>query len=181
MMSEWKEQDSSPIITQQFIKELLHYDPDTGIFTWNKSKGNARKGSEAGWIANQRCKKYRIIMINGKSYYAHRLACLYVYGYLPEHDTDHINGDGLDNKISNIRYATTTENCRNRRVPSNNKSGIIGVSWEKKVSKWRVRISHNGKLLCLGLFSNLQSAAEVRKEAENKYGYHENHGSSRPL
>lgn len=92
----WQGLDIPQIITQQFIKELLNYDPDTGIFTWVKSKGTAKKGSLVGSVCNQRGKCYNTIMINGKSYYAHRLAWLYVYGMFPEEDTDHINGDGLD-------------------------------------------------------------------------------------
>lgn len=171
----WKE------LTQETLKEILHYDPDTGIFTWLISKGTAKKGNVAGNICNQRGKKYRTIMINYKTYYAHRLAWLYVYGEFPEKDTDHINGDGLYNRIDNLRCVTESENLRNSKLSSRNKSGVIGVSWEKLVSKWRVKIGVQGKNICLGFFRDLDEAIKVRKAAEIKYEYHPNHGSIRTL
>lgn len=164
-------------ITQEKLKELFNYDSDTGIFTWARSKGTAKKGNVAGSICNQRSKYYNIIMINGKSFYAHRLAWLYVYGTFPKDDIDHINGDGLDNSIANLRDVNESENLRNRRIPLNNKSGIIGVSWEKLMNKWRVKIAVDGKQICLGFFSDINEAKKVRKDAEIKYGYHTNHGS----
>ncbi len=166
-------------LTQEELKRLFDYDPTTGIFAWAISKGTAKKGSVAGSISNQRGKRYITITISGKSYYAHRLAWLYVYGEFPNEDTDHIDGNGLNNKIINIRSATTSENCRNRRVPLNNKSGIIGVSWEKLVSKWRADITINGKKTCLGFFDELDDAAKIRKSAEIEHGYHPNHGAIR--
>lgn len=176
-----KDLEKERVITQQFIKELLNYDSETGIFTWAKSKGTAKKGKEAGWEATPKGKSYRVIMINGKGYFSHRLAWLYVYGYFPDNDIDHINGAGLDNRIINLRDVSESENLRNRRIPLNNKSGVIGVSWEKLVSKWRADISINGKKTCLGFFDELDEAAKTRKDAEIKHGYHENHGSIRPL
>ena len=165
-MSEWIE----------YVKKLFSYDKDTGKLTWKVSKGAAKKGTEAGNNHTNKGKQYRYVMIDGKSYSSHRIIWLMVYGCFPKNDIDHINGNGLDNRIENLRDATTSENCRNRKIPSNNKSGIIGVSWEENVSKWRARIRHDGKLLCLGLFENLQDAEKARKNAEIKYGYHENHG-----
>lgn len=176
-----KDLEKERVITQEFIKELLDYNPDTGIFTWAKSKGTAKKGKESGWKATPNGKSYRVIMINGRGYFSHRLAWLYSYGSFPVNDIDHINGNGLDNRLINLRDVTESENLRNVRLSSRNKSGVIGVSWDKLVSKWRADIRIDGKKKFLGFFDDLEDAARVRKDAEIQNGYHNNHGSLRPL
>lgn len=170
------------ILTQEWLKKYLNYNKDTGLFTWINSYNNKiRIGSIAGWVHNVHGKEYRSIMIKKKRYYAHRLACFYVTGSWPKQDTDHINGIGTDNRWSNLRDVSTSDNCRNRRIPLNNKSGVIGVSWEKLVSKWRADIMINSKKTCLGFFDSLEDAAKIRKAAEIEHTYHPNHGSLRTL
>lgn len=181
ILSKIKELQKERILTQEFIKELLNYDSETGIFTWAKSKGTAKKGKEAGWEATPHGKSYRVIMINGKGYFSHRLAWLYIHGRFPNNDVDHINGNGLDNRIINLRDVTESENLRNMKLSKLNKSGVIGVSWEKLVSKWRADIRIDGKKKFLGFFDDLEDAARVRKDAEIQHGYHPNHGSVRVL
>lgn len=167
------------MITQKELKELLNYDPYTGIFTWAKSKGTAKIGKEAGWICNQRGKTYKSIMINGKSYYAHRLAWFYMYGHFPEKDVDHINGNGLDNRIINLRSVTESENLRNSRKSILNTSGFCGVYFHKPTGKWQAKIQINGKGKSLGLFFDKNEALLARKSAEQLHGFHEFHGSER--
>ncbi len=137
------------ILTQERIKELLHYDPDTGIFTRIVRTSNCVKpGSEPGYIDT--C-GYRTIGINGKFGKAHRLAFLYMTGKLPEADVDHINGDRADNRWSNLRDVSRSINVQNQRMAhSNNKSGLLGV--HRHYGKWQAQIKINGKRIYLGTF-----------------------------
>lgn len=154
------------------FNELLKYDPDSGKIFWR------RDGSEAG---NEYKKPsglaYRQILVHGSQYLAHRLAWLLATGSFPKNQIDHINGDGLDNRLSNLREATNRENSRNRPISVTNKSGVVGVSWNKKSHKWEARINDNdGCRKYLGEFDSIEGAARARRAAERKYGYHPNHG-----
>ena len=91
---------------------------------------------------------------------------------------DHINGNGLDNRIkANLRPSTPTENACNQRIRTDNTSGIKGVSWDEDKNKWRARINHNGKLYHLGYFTNKQEAERViRVRREELHKEFANHG-----
>ena len=162
------------MITQLQLKEILHYNPETGIFIWKVNKSRrAKTGMRAG--SKHTTGDVRIF-INGKSYKAHRVAWLYVYGNFPGNKIDHQNGIKDDNKISKLKDVSHTENMKNHPVHKNSKSGFIGVSWHKKTGKWQADISVNKKTIYLGIFSNISDAVKVRIDAEAKYGYHINHG-----
>ena len=148
-------------MTQQELKELLHYDQDTGIFTWLISRGNIKNGKKI----NNSAFYYTNIKINKKSYRAHRLAWLYVYGFMPTNQIDHINGNKSDNRICNLREVTNQQNQFNSPVRKDNKSGIKGVHWHKKQSKWVANLHINGKQKQLGSFDNLEEAEKVISEA----------------
>ncbi len=148
-------------------KELLDYNPDTGVFTWKVNKGVAKKGFSAGY---RDTKGYIQIKINGKSLRGHRLAWFFIYKKLPN-IIDHIDENPSNNIIRNLRSCTNAENQRNRGVPSNNKSGYKGVCWYKCKNKWISRISHNGKLIYLGLFNCPKEASEAyENKAKELYG-----------
>lgn len=153
------------MITQEELKELLNYNPDTGIFTYNKPRNKCTKGKIAG---TRHVNGYTHIQLNGKIYKAHRLAWLYVYGYFPE-CIDHINCDKDDNRIENLREATITQNNHNVKLSKNNTSGIKGVCWHKKAKKWCATIGVYGKTIYLGLFDDLELAELVINEARLKY------------
>ena len=89
---------------------------------------------------------------------------------------DHINGDPFDNRIDNLRLVTQRENSMNRRLSCNNKSGVIGVHYYSSRKQWQAQITSEGKKINLGRFDNFDDAVKVRKDAEIKYGFHENHG-----
>lgn len=167
-------------LTQETLRQLLHYDPETGVFTWLESRGRVKKGSVAGNQSFNGCKLYVSIRILRKLYRAHQLVWLYMMGDIPP-EIDHINGDGTDNRWCNLREVTRQENCRNHRLRSNNLSGVCGVHWDPVNNKWRAEIGLSGKGVKLGRFSNFFDAVCARKSAENRLGFHANHGSDRPL
>jgi len=170
------------MISQEELKRQVHYDPESGEFTRLVTSGGKKKGDKAGYIVKVKSgKKYILISANGKPHHAHRLAFLYMLGRFPINETDHISGDGTDNSWSNLRECTRSNNSRNRRLRSNNKSGTAGVYWDKSSEKWQSQITHNQKVITLGRFKDKQNAINERKSAEIKYGYHENHGQARSL
>jgi len=169
-------------LTQEYLRSILKYDLLTGNFTWIVNRNSkARKNTIAGFINNNKGKKYRHIMINYKMYKAHRLAFLYVLSEFPSYQVDHINGDGTDNRWINLRPVTSKENRRNQKLHSTNTSGYVGVTWNKHKGKWQAGIGINNKLIYLGSFLDIRGAIKARKEANIKYGFHENHGQVRTL
>lgn len=104
------------------------------------------------------------------------LVWLMFNGYLPKGEIDHINGIRSDNRIENLREVTRVENSRNQQIKSNNVSGAIGVRFNQHIDKWESYIKVNYKKIHLGSFNSKQSAIKARKDAEKKYGFHENHG-----
>ena len=164
------------ILTQSELTHALHYDPDTGVFTWvNPSKYHAeKKGTEAGWLNDD---GYIGIRLNATNYSAHRLAWLYVHGSFPENETDHIDGDRSNNRIDNLRDVTKSVNQRNAKKRSDNKSGICGVHWHKATKKWAAQARVDGKQQHLGLFNCRYKAASVRHFAQEiEGGYTGRHG-----
>ncbi len=154
------------MITQSELKDLLSYDKDTGIFRWNiKPNKKIQKGSIAGYLNGS--KRY-LIGINRKYYKAHRLAWLYVYGYMPK-IIDHINGNPTDNMISNLRECNTAQNALNVGVKAHSKSGIKNVMRKKGRSKWTVRLRVNGVYKHIGNFDDIELAGLVAVEAREKY------------
>ena len=163
-------------VTQAELKELLNYDPDTGVFKWRVSpRMGISVGTNAGCLSSW---GYLIIRIKGKPYRAHRLAWLYVYGEWPEGELDHINHDRIHNRIENLRIVSRFENSRNQKMRTNNTSGVTGVYWNKVYQKWYAYIQLRGKLKYLGRSTDKQVTIEARKTAEKKYGFHPNHGLS---
>ena len=156
------------MLSQLKLKEHLKYDQETGKFIWIKPTTHmVSEGDEAGTI----CKEgYCKIQIFGKIYKRSRLAWLYVYGEFPVKHIDHINRDRLDDRISNLRDVSNLENNRNKKYKPSS-SGVTGVLWYKRNSKWVAKIRVEGKLLHLGYFYNLEDAIKVRKEAEIKYNF----------
>jgi len=176
--------DRDRVIKQEYLKQFLLYDPGTGVFAWIYSLSDrVNDGDIAGCIANNGTanKNYRSIKLNNKTYLAHRLAWLYVYGKFPDNHIDHIDGNGLNNRISNLRDVTVMENHKNVRRQSNNTSGHSGVVYDKSRKKWKAEIKINNKSIYLGRFECFNDAVIERKMAECSYGFHKNHGEDRPL
>jgi hypothetical protein len=154
-------------LTQERLKELLHYDPDTGNFTWLVTNSpRALKGSKAGYIDSN---GYNSIRINTRLYNAARLAWLYVEGYFPENDVGYINRVKHDCRWANLRHSMRYCTSRNNKMNKNNTSGITGVT--SKNGKWWVQMTIKSKRHNLGLFTDLIDAAKERWKYEIKYNY----------
>lgn len=155
-------------ITAEYLRLVLHYDPETGIFTWKVRAANSIKvGDVAGCLGSST--GYLQIRVHSRDYLAHRLAWLYVYGNWPEDQIDHINRIRTDNRIANLREASHKQNLQNASKRSDNTSGHTGVVWNKQCSKWRAKIRHNYREIHLGLFTDLAEAIAARKAAEKLY------------
>jgi len=165
-------------LTVSRARELLSYDKSTGELRWLVSRSGApRAGQIAGWLSPIRGNFYRYVMIDKQSYSAHRLAWLIVTGEWPEAEIDHINGDGADNRWSNLRQVSSSENRRNQRRRVTNKTGVIGVHWCKSSRVWRASIKPSGeKRQYLYNGKDFFEACCARKSAEVKYDFHPNHG-----
>lgn len=137
------------------LREILSYDATTGNFTWKILTKNRKctPGRPAGYSNHN---GYWQITINSKHYKAHRLAWLYVFGKWPDGYLDHINNNGMDNRISNLRIAAPKQNAANSRRRRTNSSGFKGVSRHKKL--WRAVICADGKSYLLGLFRSPEEA-----------------------
>lgn len=146
-------------MNQESLKKLLHYDPETGIFTRKTTKRVAGCLTPTGYV---------YVGIFNKQVFAHRLAWLYMYGVLPPDKVDHINRNRSDNRISNLRLCNNSENLQNSKVRTDNTSGFRGVSWEKNRKKWQVYVYVNQRGKFFGYFDDLHEAnlvaIKVRKE-----------------
>jgi len=162
------------MITQDQVKDLFHYNTETGVLTNRKSRGSKCKvGAAAGYA---RADGYMQTRINYKKYLNHRLIFLMFHGYLPDF-IDHIDNDSSNNRIKNLRECTISENVRNSKTRSDNTSGIKGVSWHKPAKKWRAYINHNSEHIYLGLFKDIRRAKlEVEKARINIHEGFCNHG-----
>ena len=135
------------MLTQKELKELLHYNPDTGVFTWLVNRGP----NKAGNVADNTTKKgYTRFLVGGSNYQSHRLAWLYMTGEWPRKGIDHINGVKDDNRWVNLREATQRQNLYNRESIKGSSSKHKGVYWAKWAKKWVVKARSPVKLLHLG-------------------------------
>lgn len=142
------------------LTELLHYDPDTGLFTRVKAVRGFRVGEVAG-CDNGR--GYIRIRVAGQYVLAHRLAWFYVHKEWPSGEIDHINRDTHDNRIDNLRVVNRSENLLNKGLDSRNTSGVKNVSWDAQRGKWVAQLRRSGKQFNLGRFSTKHEAeAAVR-------------------
>lgn len=165
-------------ITQQALREVLTYSPDTGTFC--RTLLRDRWGNESPTlrtVGTPRSDGYLEVSLAGRTYKNHRLVFLYMTGVWPEGEVDHINGDRTDNRWDNLRVIDKASNMRNRGLNHNNKSGASGVTWFQQTSQWRARININGVRFSLGLFDTIGEASAARRGAESLLGYHRNHGT----
>lgn len=146
-------------LTAERLRELLSYDPETGLFTWLKRRGGkAAPAVVAGTLcAAGRSKGYITIGIDGVLYKAHRLVWLYIHGTWPLDQIDHINSVRHDNRALNLRNVTNSVNQQNqKKARSDNKTGFLGVTRRKH--RYEARININGKSVHLGMADTAEKA-----------------------
>jgi hypothetical protein len=173
-------------ITQEYVKNRLAYNAETGILTWLPQPESAFARSQSYLTWHKRfCGKeagtaildngYKYINIANNVLLVHRVIWLHQYGYWPE-QVDHINHDRTDNRLANLIEVNVGENARNISLPDDNTSGRIGVSWVSHRGTWRATIKAHGVSHHLGTYHNKVDAVAARERAEKEFGFHENHG-----
>ena len=136
-------------LTRARLRELLHYDRDTGEFRWWRRVGDeVQLGEKAGYLE---------IRIDGRAYQAHQLAWRYKTGRWCRPLIDHRDGDGTNNRWTNLRQATPSQNTANSRRPRHNTSGYKGVSLRTS-GRWRAVVCNKGRLISLGTFATPEAA-----------------------
>jgi hypothetical protein len=191
------------MLTAAIAREFLRYVPETGQLFWKTRdvkwfKPYRRRASRNHSIfvtctAQQRCDSWNrrfagkqagnvcdghvVVPLFGTQQ-AGRLIFLMMEGRWPEY-VDHKDRDGLNNRWSNLREVTSSLNSRNRSLPSNNKTGVIGVHWDTGEQLYRAKIVVAGRWINLGRYAKLEDAVAARKEAERVYDFTEGHGGER--
>lgn len=177
------------VLSQAYVRNVLHYDPATGLFTWRARplRVFASELSWVGWTAKNagrvagnvdKADGYVRIGLLGRLHKGHRLAFMYIEGWMPP-KVDHENGHTSDNRWENLRAATNVLNGQNQKRHATNTSGHTGIHWHKKMGKWAAYIGVGNKPVWLGAFDKLEDAIAARKKAEEAEGYHPNHGTVR--
>lgn len=177
------------------LRELIILNATTGTLTWAIRRPGHFTGprhtalQRCAWWNGRYAGKPALAHLgaNGRqhgkifnqTFSAHRVVFALTHGRWPN-EVDHINGDHLDNRPTNLREVDRTGNCRNTAKTRLNKSGVSGVTWHKSKRRWcaDIRIG-NGQRKHLGAFENFEDAVAARKAAEQHYGYHPNHGRER--
>ena len=155
--------------TAKRVRDLLNYDKETGVFTWRMPIAQMKAGARAG---TNTAKGYRIISVDGKQYYEHHLAWLFVKGRWPK-EIDHRNTNGRDNHWENLRLGNDALNAQNKRraSKSNRSSGVLGVSRQRRstINPWKAQIRTDGRIKHLGSFPTIEAASAAYVAAKRKY------------
>lgn len=182
-----KPRDSRRASTEE-LRELLDYDPETGVLRWKvrppehfhvpgwAAFWNRRHAGKVAGKSYAGRPGYLVVTIRSFPHLAHRVAWAILYGEVPE-QIDHINGDGEDNRLCNLRACTQADNQHNQAVRKTNKSGYKGVCWSDRLGRWRATIFINGKQKHLGLFDCPEEAHKAYcAAADELHGDFANHG-----
>jgi hypothetical protein len=133
-----------------------------------KASGGMKAGSLVGWESSHNGRRYKRMKLNGVDHYLHQVVFLYHHGFIPRY-IDHKDGDGLNNRIENLREATQSQNVHNSQKRTSNTSGFKGVIWLKNRCKWRAQITVSGKNKNLGQFTDINDAAFAYEQATVKF------------
>jgi len=150
------------MMQQDFIDRFEYQD---GKLFYKKSEGCMKQGSEVGTVDKG---GYLKTLIKRKPYRLHRIIFMMHHGYLPKF-LDHIDGDPSNNRIENLRPATSSQNNLNRGKHKRNTSGYKGVTWVATNGKYSARIAIGDKRLFLGYFDDPKEAHDAYCEAAQKY------------
>jgi hypothetical protein len=153
----------TPKLTHAQLLLELHYDPETGVFTrlWRSGKRTT--------VCRPVQTGYPRVSIGGEELYAHRIAWFYVHREWPPHEVDHVDSDSNNNRLSNLRLATASENRRNMRETGRSAAGLKGVTWIERLGKWAARIKFDGITTHLGLFWTAEEGHAAYCAAAKEY------------
>jgi hypothetical protein len=146
-----------PLISHCDLKRLLHYDPQTGAWTWLARSGpgsHVRPGDVAGTVNKAGYLRIRVMSV---FYMGHRLAWFYMTGEWPAAEVDHRDCDPSNIRWDNLREATSSQNGANKRVYANNALGIKGVTARR--GRYRAVIKKDGRVIHIGMFDTIEQAA----------------------
>lgn len=161
-------------INQDLVRKFFNYDPISGKLSRRLATHGGYVGEEVGFLCNN---GYLSVGISENSYLVHRIIWLYQKGHFPT-QVDHLDHNKLNNSWGNLREVDNTTNSKNCKVSSNSLSKVNGVSFMKNRNKYRAYIMVNKKQIHLGVFATVEEAKLVRDQANIKYNFHSNHGSS---
>lgn len=184
-----------PDITPELCRELIHYDPATGVLTWKRRplRFFANERSFKRWNTKHagapalNCIERdvlgrphrRVGQILGRQMKAHRAAWAIFHGRWPDGEIDHVNGDPTDNRICNLREVSRQQNMRNTAMHRDNRSGAAGVCWNPRTRKWTATLGIDGRRHYIGQYLTVEEASAARRVAQVDLGFHVNHGRIR--
>lgn len=182
----------------ELLRKLIEYNPDTGKLYWKERTPDLFTATHGKKMrtAEHSCKQWNqryagreafttvaatqhgalVGSLFSRLMLAHRVAFAVHHGRWPEAEVDHINGDRRDNRISNLREASRSDQVRNMPLSRVNKSGRVGVFWITRLSRWGASIQVRGVSHWLGYHDSFEAAVAAREAAEKEHGFHENHG-----
>jgi hypothetical protein len=176
----------------ELLRAILRYDKNSGELFWRERpewtfkegtplcvirSWNAQHPHRPAFITLNK-KRYWNGYVNGVPYLAHRVIWKIVFGVEPDF-IDHINGDPKDNRLSNLRSVDYQNNYKNVGLSTRNTSQIMGIHWHSTNKRWTANIRVEGRLIHLGSFESKEAAQKARRDAEQLYGYHKNHGRAK--
>jgi len=155
-------------LTAERLRALLDYCPETGVFTRKKSSGRGFRpaGKKAGGVAGH---LYVRISVDGSRYYGHHLAWLHYHGDWPDGLIDHIDGNGANNAIKNLRRATSSQNLMNAKASDAGIPDVRGISKRKDTGAYAVYLNKDGKRYRFGCYPTIEEAIDARIEAEEEH------------
>ncbi|MET0376406.1 MAG: HNH endonuclease, partial [Rhizorhabdus sp.] len=176
-----------PIPSVRYLNESLELDATAGFLRWKRRPVShfvsahscaVWNGRYAGKQAFCRLSRYGRLVgcLDNVTYLAHRIIYKMMTGLEPE-EIDHLNGNPLDNSISNLSASKRSMNAKNQKLRANNKSGFMGIDFREKRRSWRVRIGDNGKTRTVGHFRTIEEAVAARLKAQKELGYSNRHGT----
>lgn len=159
---------------QETLLSAFRYDPETGYLYWKWHSARGFQGTRAGkypldYPQVKDPRAYVIVGLLTKTYKAHRAIWKMVTGDEPPENIDHIDGDGCNNRWSNLREASMSQNIANGFMWSTNTSGIKGVSWAKTTKRWRAEMWQGGKHIYIGVYKTFEEACDAREKACKEY------------
>jgi hypothetical protein len=153
------------VLPLTYLKSQLDYFPESGMFVWKITRHRIK----AGQLAGSKHLGYVRIKLQGSNYAAHRLAWLFIKGVWPEHEIDHINGIRGDNRFSNLREATHSQNLQNCNTRQLNKCGLRGAYKQTSSNSWMASITANSVKYHLGTYASAEEAHEAYLKAAKIY------------